>query len=57
MLFEFWDPVVDRVGSRLDGWRKGRLCRSGRLVLISGRLPISVQIHRENDERYFMARE
>lgn len=47
MLFEFWDTVVDRVGPRLDGWRKGCL----------GRLPVCVQIHRENDERYFMARE
>ena len=30
----FWDPVVNKVAKRLDGWKKAFLSRGGRLTLI-----------------------
>ncbi|KAL5539932.1 hypothetical protein UlMin_042971 [Ulmus minor] len=31
---EFWNPVVEKVGKRLDGWKKVFLSKGGRLTLI-----------------------
>ncbi|KAL5555778.1 hypothetical protein UlMin_038014 [Ulmus minor] len=31
---EFWNPVVEKVGKRLDGWKKAFLSKRGRLTLI-----------------------
>ncbi|KAL5538556.1 hypothetical protein UlMin_042562 [Ulmus minor] len=31
---EFWNPVVEKVGKRLDGWKKAFLSKGGRLTLI-----------------------
>ncbi|WJZ85876.1 hypothetical protein VitviT2T_005388 [Vitis vinifera] len=30
----FWDPVVERISSRLDGWQKAYLSFGGRIILI-----------------------
>ncbi|RVW64166.1 Transposon TX1 uncharacterized 149 kDa protein [Vitis vinifera] len=32
----FWDPVVERISSRLDGWQKAYLSFGGRITLIQG---------------------
>ena len=40
---DFWDPLVNKVAKRLDGWKKAFLSRGGRLTLIhsvSQALPI-----------------
>ena len=34
MTISFWDPVVDRVSRRLDGWKKAHLSLRGRITLI-----------------------
>ncbi|KAL5548696.1 hypothetical protein UlMin_003927 [Ulmus minor] len=31
---EFWNPVVEKVGKRLDGWKKSVLSKGGRLTMI-----------------------
>ncbi|KAL5552484.1 hypothetical protein UlMin_039885 [Ulmus minor] len=31
---EFWNPVVEKVGKRLDGWKKAVLSKGGRLTMI-----------------------
>ncbi|KAL5566610.1 hypothetical protein UlMin_029774 [Ulmus minor] len=31
---EFWNPVVEKVGKRLDGWKKSFLSKGGRLTMI-----------------------
>ncbi|KAL5578918.1 hypothetical protein UlMin_011360 [Ulmus minor] len=31
---EFWNPVIEKVGKRLDGWKKAFLSKGGRLTLI-----------------------
>ena len=31
---EFWNPVLEKVSKRLEGWKKGLLSRGGRLTLI-----------------------
>ena len=39
----FWDPVIERVTKRVEGWHKGCLSRGGRLVLLQsvlGSIPI-----------------
>ena len=30
----FWNPVIERVAKRVEGWHKGCLSRGGRLVLL-----------------------
>ena len=30
----FWEPVVNKVAKRLDGWKKAFLSRGGKLTLI-----------------------
>ena len=30
----FWDPVIERISSRLDGWQKAYLSFGGRITLI-----------------------
>ena len=30
----FWDPVVERISKRLDGWKKAFLSLGGRITLI-----------------------
>ena len=30
----FWDPVVERVGKRLDGWKRAFLSRGGKFTAI-----------------------
>lgn len=34
MSLEFWNPVVEKMHKRLDGWRKGFLSRGGRVMLV-----------------------
>ena len=39
----FWDPVIERIAKRVEGWHKGCLSRGGRLVLLQsvlGSIPI-----------------
>ncbi|KAL5572344.1 hypothetical protein UlMin_021941 [Ulmus minor] len=31
---EFWNPVVEKVGKRLDGWKKAVLSKGGKLTMI-----------------------
>ncbi|KAL5569671.1 hypothetical protein UlMin_026246, partial [Ulmus minor] len=31
---EFWNPVIEKVGKRLDGWKKAVLSKGGRLTMI-----------------------
>ncbi|KAL5550775.1 hypothetical protein UlMin_000951 [Ulmus minor] len=31
---DFWNPVIEKVGKRLDGWKKAFLSKGGRLTLI-----------------------
>ncbi|KAL5543164.1 hypothetical protein UlMin_010874 [Ulmus minor] len=31
---EFWNPVVEKVGKMLDGWKNAFLSKGGRLTLI-----------------------
>ena len=33
----FWDPVVEKVARRLDGWKKAFLPLGGRITLIGGK--------------------
>ncbi|KAM7490623.1 hypothetical protein LguiA_033544 [Lonicera macranthoides] len=40
---EFWNPVIERVSKRVDGWHKGCLSKGGRLTLLQsvlGSIPI-----------------
>ena len=30
----FWDPMVERISRRLDGWKKAFLSLGGRITLI-----------------------
>lgn len=34
LSLEFWSPVIEKVGKRVDGWKKAFLSRGGRLTLI-----------------------
>ena len=34
MTINFWDPVMDRISRRLDGWKKAHLSLGGRITLI-----------------------
>ena len=34
----FWDPVVERISRRLDGWKKAFLSLGGRITLIKSSL-------------------
>ncbi|KAM7485873.1 hypothetical protein LguiA_001882 [Lonicera macranthoides] len=39
----FWDPVIERVSRKLEGWHKGGLSRGGRLTLLQavlGSMPV-----------------
>lgn len=31
---EFWNPIIEKVGKRLDGWKNAFLSKGGRLTLI-----------------------
>ena len=31
---EFWNPIVEKVGKRLDGWKKAVFSKGGRLTMI-----------------------
>ena len=35
MNVSFWDGVVEKIGKRLDGWKKAYISRGGRLTLVS----------------------
>ena len=38
MTIRFWDPMVDRISRRLDGWKKAHLSLGWRITLIQFRL-------------------
>ena len=63
----FWDPVVEKVAGRLDGWKKAFLFFGGRITLIQSclshipsyflslfRIPISVAKRLKKLQRDFL---
>ncbi|WKA03325.1 hypothetical protein VitviT2T_021440 [Vitis vinifera] len=63
----FWDPVIERISSRLDGWQKAYLSFGGRITLIRSclthmpcyflslfRIPASVAVRIERLQRDFL---
>lgn len=31
--YDFWQPVIEKVGKKLDGWKQFNLSRGGRMTL------------------------
>ncbi|RVX05715.1 putative ribonuclease H protein [Vitis vinifera] len=65
--FSFWEPVLDRVSSKLDGWKKAFLSLGGRITLIQSslthipsyflslfKIPISIALRIEKLQRDFL---
>ncbi|KAJ9687808.1 hypothetical protein PVL29_013851 [Vitis rotundifolia] len=63
----FWDPVIERISSRLDGWQKAYLSFGGRITLIQSclthmpcyflslfKIPVSVAARIERMQRDFL---
>ena len=63
----FWEPVLDRVSSKLDGWKKAFLSLGGRITLIQSslthipsyflslfKIPISIALRIEKLQRDFL---
>ena len=63
----FWDPVVERISRRLDGWKKAYLSLGGRITLIQSclshipsyflslfKIPVSIASKIEKMQRDFL---